>query len=503
MSDLTKAQVAQLAELYGLLGPLRVRHCPLEPTPRQEAFLRMVEREVLYGGAAGGGKSVALLIAALQYVDVPGYHALLLRPSLAEFHLPGGLIELAADWLAGSKVVWSGEHHRWTFPGPGRSGAGGATLSFGYLDSANDVLRYSGISAGFLGFDELTRFSENAYLRTFRALRQPVAGSLDLAAAADGTTLRDVPIRIRATSNPGGPGHSWVKNRFVRPDTRPPGASYLPSRLTDNPHLDAAAYMERLAELPPAERLRLQHGDWDVDEEGELFARDSIRIIEGHDAARAHRRVRYWDLAATTPSASNRDPDYTVGLLLERDSANIYTIRHIVRGRWAPAQVEQIVAQTAREDGRDTPIKIEQEGGASGKLIVDHYKRNVLTGYSVYSGLPGRADKQMRARPVAAAAANGYLQIVPGPHLREFLDELALFPNSSHDDCVDALSGAYTVLAATSSGQARISVPRGRIPTRTMISTPAGSNRPLSEREAAALEHRLGLTAHRSHLPSS
>lgn len=492
MSELTKAQVVQLAELYELLGPVRLRHCPLEPTARQEAFLRMAAPEVLYGGAAGGGKSVALLIAALQYIDVPGYHALLLRPSLAEFHLPGGLIELAADWLAGSKAVWSGEHHRWTFPGHGRSGNGGATLSFGYLDNANDVLRYSGISASFLGFDELTRFSENAYLRTFRALRQPTAGNRDHAAAPDGTTLHDVPVRIRATSNPGGPGHSWVKNRFVRPDTRPAGASYLPSRLTDNKHLDAAAYMERLAELPPAERQRLQHGDWDIDEEGELFTRDSLRIVEASQVNPAVKRVRYWDIAATVPSAKNRDPDYTVGLLLERDEDRIYTIRHIVRGRWAPADVERIVAQTAREDGRTTPIKIEQEGGSSGKLILDHFKRTVLDGYTATSGLPGKAEKAIRARPVAATAANGYLQIVPGPHLRDFLDELTLFPNSNHDDCVDALAGAHTYLSKANTGHATVHVATGRIPTHATLSRAAGSNRPLSDREVAELNHRLG-----------
>ena len=496
MSGLSPSQLGQLGHLYDVLGPLRLRHCPLTLTPRQEAFLRTTVRELLYGGAAGGGKSVALLAAALQYADVPGYHALLLRPTLAEFYMPGGLAELAAEWLTPSSAIWVGDQHRWRFPGRGRAGSGGVTLSFGYLDSPNDVLRYSGISTSFVGFDELTRFTENAYLRMFRTLRQPDNADRPLPPAPDGTNLRDVSIRIRATSNPGGPGHSWVKNRFVRPDSRPAGAHYLPSRLTDNPHLDADAYLQRLAELPPVERQRLQHGDWDIDEEGELFTRDSIRIIEAHQASAPIKRVRYWDLAATAPSASNRDPDFTVGLLFERDKANLFTIRHIVRGRWAPAEVEKIVAQTAREDGRHTPIHIEQEGGASGKLILDHYKRTILTGYSTYSGLPGRADKQTRARPVAACAANGYLQIIPGPHLRDFLDELALFPNSNHDDCVDALSGAHTVLATGSTGQARISVPRGRIPTSTRLSVPTASNRQLSDREAAALAARLGVVRH-------
>lgn len=131
ITTMTTIQQQAVEPLLELIGPLRLRYCPLEPTPRQEAFLRLRQLEVLFGGAAGGGKSIALLIAALQYGDVPGYHALLLRPSLTEFELPGGLIEIAHDWLASSKAQWSGEGRTWRFPGPGRTGSGGASLRFG------------------------------------------------------------------------------------------------------------------------------------------------------------------------------------------------------------------------------------------------------------------------------------------------------------------------------------------------------------------------------------
>lgn len=95
--------------ILSLVAPLRLTHCPLRPSPRQEAFLRLPDREVFFGGAAGGGKSFALLMAALQYSDVPGYHALLLRRSLSELSLSGGLIDLAEQWLAPSNARWSGE----------------------------------------------------------------------------------------------------------------------------------------------------------------------------------------------------------------------------------------------------------------------------------------------------------------------------------------------------------------------------------------------------------
>lgn len=141
-------------------------------------------------------------------------------------------MELAHEWLGETKARWSGDTKTWRFPGPGRNGAGGATLTFGYLADVSDVPRYAGSSYSFLGFDELTRFDEAHYRRMFRVLRQATdeRGGLP---GPDGATLSVVPPRVRATSNPGGSGHAWVKERFVNPESRHPGAVYLPSRVTD------------------------------------------------------------------------------------------------------------------------------------------------------------------------------------------------------------------------------------------------------------------------------
>jgi predicted phage terminase large subunit-like protein len=446
--------------IYDTIGPPRLRYCPWTPTIKQEAFLLLEKREAFFGGAAGPGKSAGLLMAALQYVDVPGYHALLLRPTLAELDQAGALIALAHDFLGESKASWLGEKRRWTFPGGGkRAGSDGATLNFGYLADDSDVGRYSGASYAFLGFDELTRFQELHYRRMFKVLRKPNNTDNRLPAAPDGTRLQDVPIRLRSASNPGGPGHTWVRARFVDPITRLRGIAYLPALFTDNPHRDPAEYAQWLAEMPSLDRARLLNGDWDVSEEGDKFRREWFTLVSPDQVEPPLKAVRYWDLAATEPSPRNRDPDYTVGLLLELNAKGIFTIRDIVRGRWSERDVEDVVRQTAKQDGTRTPIYIEQEPGSAGKLLLSHFQRTVLRGYICHPGLSGGADKEMRARPVAAAASYGLVRILPNPHLHAFLDEVSIFPNGAHDDIVDALSGAHNVLAKAPSGRSRIGNP--------------------------------------------
>jgi predicted phage terminase large subunit-like protein len=447
MPTLTATQLQAAERLLDLVGCLRMRHCPLVPTARQEAFLRLAALEALFGGAAGGGKTVALLMAALNFADVPGYHALLLRPSLPEFELPGGLIELSHEWLGGTKADWSGETRSWRFQGPGRNGAGGASLRFGYLDGVKDVARYAGSSFSFLGFDELVRFEEQQYRRMFRVLRKPDdRDGVAFSAAPDGTRLPQLPVRVRSTSNPGGPNHGWVKSRFVDAASRHPGVIFLTSRLVDNPFLNREQYVASLAQLPAAERERLLHGDWEIPDEGELFQRAWFEEVERSELPAGTSPVRFWDLAASEPSSSSPDPDYTVGLRLELDGPNgRYYVSDIVRIRKAPGAVEQLVAATAARDGRSVEIVIEEEPGAAGRALTDRYKQHVLRGYIVKSKRATGA-KEVRARIAAAAAQNGLIKIVRGANASDFLDELCAFPHAPHDDCVDALSGACEAL---------------------------------------------------------
>lgn len=235
---------------------------PHNPWPKQQAFLNLDCKEVFFGGAAGGGKSDVLLMAALEYVDVPHYHALILRQSYARLKRSGAIMQRAKEWLAKTPARWNGTDHTFTFPS-------GARLEFGFVDNPDDALQFQGTDYQFIGWDELTEFrglseeEHNPYKFLNRSLRQ---------------TETSLPLRIRATSNPGNIGHLWVKNRFISDEAEEAlkvgkdgifwkdGRAFVPSRIRDNPALDEATYRETLADLPPIYRERLMNGDWSIQE---------------------------------------------------------------------------------------------------------------------------------------------------------------------------------------------------------------------------------------------
>lgn len=403
---------------------LENHYIPHSPTLKQAEFLLTPEKEALYGGAAGGGKSDALLMAALQYVDVTGYSAILFRRTFKDLALPGAIMDRALEWLQPfiqrGDVKWNDNQKTFIFPS-------GATLAFGYLDTEKDKFRYQGAEFQFVGFDELTQFQESQYRYLFSRLRR-IKGS-------------KVPIRMRAATNPGGIGHEWVKQRFIVEDNKPDRV-FIPAKLEDNPHLDQDEYESSLMLLDPFTRRQLREGDWDAVPDGEKFKREWFEIVDA--APKDARRVRYWDLAATEPKPG-KDPDYTAGgRVAEKDG--VFYVEDMRRDRKTPRGIEELVQQTAEIDGREVDIWMEQEPGSSGINTIDHYRRRVLVGYT-FRGHRTTGSKEVRANPVSAAAEAGNVKLVRGDWINDFLDEIVSFPHGNHDDQVDAVSGAYEVLA--------------------------------------------------------
>lgn len=409
------------------LEPKKPPFCPEEASVTQKVFLRTNGIEALFGGAAGGGKSSALLMSALQYVDVPNYSAILFRRTFADLSLPGALMDRFKTWIdLYDDIHWNANSYVATFPS-------GARISFGYLNNTNDYLRYKGSEFQFIGMDEVTEIRESDYRYMFSRLRRPNSGP-----------LAQVPLRMRSASNP---APNWVRQRFIVEGLEK-GRIFVPSKLTDNPGIDADSYRQALQALDPIERRRLEEGDWWSTTLGTLFERESVVIIDQSEVPQvtsAARAIRFWDLAATEPSHVTPNPDWTVGTLMLFDQGIAY-ILDVKKGRLRGEKVEQLIAQTAYEDGLGVSIRMEQEPGSSGKALVDQYARYVVPGYD-FQGIRATGDKLTRARPFAAAVANGNVRVVRGTWLSDWLDELSSFPEAcDHDDQVDSAVGAFTYL---------------------------------------------------------
>lgn len=257
----------------GYVRPVTVASLvPQTPTTRQKLFLDLKNaKEVFYGGAAGGGKSSALLMAALEYADVPNYSALLLRRTYADLSKQGALMDRAKEWLSSTGATWNEQRKMWTFPS-------GARIAFGYLETENDKFQYQGAEYQFIAFDELSQFTETQYTYLFSRLRR--------------LKNSDIPIRMRSGSNPGGVGAAWVNERFIPEGFTPDDAEeekvwtkqtvddetgepvvryFVPARLDDNPHLDQAEYELSLQELDPVMRAQLRRGDWQITTRGDIL----------------------------------------------------------------------------------------------------------------------------------------------------------------------------------------------------------------------------------------
>lgn len=408
----------QNPDLCKILTPRLTKYIPHIPSEKQSAFLLLPTIEGFYGGAAGGGKSDALLMSAAQYVDIPGYSALLLRRTFKDLALPDAIMDRSHQWWRKSQgAEWLPSKYQWQFATRQEP----ANITFGYLQHESDVWQYDSAAFQFIGFDELTQFTEFQYRFMFSRLRRPKGSK--------------IPLRARAASNPGGVGHAWVKARFI--EAQSIDRIFIPASLEDNVFLDRDAYVASLKQLDPVMYAQRRYGDWEAEYEGAMFKRAWFSDFVDAVPAEALATCRYWDFASTAGGG-----DWTVGAKVSADKKDRFCVESIRRGQWSPGDVEEVVKQTAALDGKGVMIRIEQEPGASGKTVIDHYVR-LLAGYDV-AGVAATGQKTTRWRPFAAQCEVGNVYIYSdGSWNSEWLDEMCAVPNASHDDQADATAGAF------------------------------------------------------------
>lgn len=411
------------------LPELNSKYIPHTPSVKQWAFLLLDCEEAFFGGAAGGGKSDAILMAALQYVHVPRYAAMILRDTVQNLSLEGALIPRSHEWLGPTDAHWIGDKKKWVFPSQ-------ATLSFGYIDGPMDHFNYQSSEQQFIGIDEMAQTRENQALYMFSRLRK-----------LEGMP---VPLRFRGASNPPARGQeargAWVKRRYVDPLTREPGAIFIPSRLQDNDYVDKEAYIRNLNKLDPITREQLLNGDWEIQAEGGYFRGEWFRFVDAVPESEVELRVRYWDMAATEEKVgATTQPDQTAGVRMCRTKDSQWYIESVVAFRKTPRDTEALIRQVADMDGKNVPIRMELEGGSGGKITIDHYTRHVLPGFDFRGDKP-QGKKTERAAPFASQMESGNVHLVRGAWNATYMEELLLFPAGAHDDQIDATSGAFNFL---------------------------------------------------------
>jgi len=410
--------------------PKLTKYIPWIPTEKQQAFLLLDSKEAFYGGAAGGAKSVGLLMAALQYVDVSGYDAILIRDTHSNLSKPKGLISLAHEWLQGTDARWrDGKYYE--FPTDGKP----ATLSFGYLSGPLDHFQYQGPSYNFIGIDEIVQIRENQAMYLFSRLRK----AEDLG----------VPSRFRAASNPPAREQvargAWVKTRYVDPITRDKNVIFIPSFLSDNPYLDQKDYIDSLNKLDPITRAQLLKGDWEIKVSGRMFKREWFPIVDNAPKYNVE-RIRFWDLAGTEKLKENDKPAFTAGCLISRTKDGLVFIEDMRREQLSPLHTEMLIRRTAELDGREVPIWMWQDPGQAGKSQISHYTRNVLKGFT-FKGRVASKSKIVVWSPFASQGEAGNVLLVKGAWNGDFLEELDLLPDGYFKDQADAAGGGFEILS--------------------------------------------------------
>lgn len=427
----------------------------------QSDFLASPADIVVYGGAAGGGKTWALLMEPLRHIHNPEFDAVIFRRTYPQVTNPGGLWDESERVypLLGAKANRSGM--RWVFPS-------GATVRFAHMQHDADRYSWQGAQIPLICFDELTHFSLAQFLYMLsrnrstsgvrpymRATTNPDADSwvkefLGPWVDAEHAEFPFPAARLRWFTQESGK-LVWVEQAW-RDEMGQGGRSltFVPARVTDNQILLAQnpEYVSNLRALPYVEQQRLLHGDWAVrPEAGKVFNRAWFGVAEAAPAGGV--AVRFWDLAATAKKSAGDDPDYAVGVKLRR-VAGRYFVEDVRRERAAAAEVERLIINTARQDGADVRVGWEVEPGSSGKMVASRLSQ-LLSGFACM-GVRPTGDKLQRANPVAAQALAGNVDLVRGQWNGDFLGELHGFPDLPHDDQVDGLSGAFNVLASVADG---------------------------------------------------
>ncbi len=433
-----------------------------QPGP-QEQFLRSAADWVIYGGAAGGGKTYGLLLECLRHCSNPRFGAVIFRQSFAQVMEEGALWDTSEEIYPLMGAQPKKANLDWIFPS-------GAKIGFAHLARDQDKFKYQGAQIPLICMDELTHFPESAvfYLLSrnrstsgvrpyFRGTTNPDADSWiadfiswwiddEGFAIAERSGVVRWFVRHRGeiawASDP-----AQLTSRY--PELMPKSFTFIKSTIHDNQILLSKdpGYLGNLLALHPLDQARLLLGNWKVRAEaGKVFNRTWFEVVEA-DAVAPGFEVRFWDLAATEAEV-RANACYTAGVKMravyDRDGEVTFYIMDCIAEQVGPAGGDALMKATAQQDGRFCLVRWEQEGGSSGKRDEAHIQE-MLPGFDAM-GVPPQGDKVVRAKPLATDAYLGRVKLVRGGWNDQYLNWMHSFPDGKIKDVTDASSGAHACL---------------------------------------------------------
>lgn len=452
----------------------------------QTKFFATTADIAVYGGAAGGGKSYALLLEPCRHYKNPKFGGVIFRRTTTQVRNPGGLWDESQKIYSKINAKPKNASLEWKFPK-------GMKMKFAHLEYDHTVLEWQGSQIPFIGFDELTHFTQKQfwYMLSRNRSDSGVAGYIRATCNPDADSWvrklidwwikgKDYPAEERGQAIPERSGvvrwfwrvdetMHWADTkeelyeRFGQPPhCMPKSFTFIASNIYDNKILleKDPAYLANLKSQNRVERMRLLDGNWDVRAvAGEYFKREWFPVVDAIPAGWT-RVIRYWDRAATKPNENNKNPDFTAGCLMYKYADGRFLIADMKHERDTPAKIEHLVKNTASQDGWDVEIGIEQDPGSAGVADKDNYVR-LLQGYRIIVSKPTK-NKVTRASPLSSQAEQHNIMILRGAWNEEFFKECERFPpdetqvvkssdedDSGHDDQIDAASGAFNELCGS------------------------------------------------------
>lgn len=431
----------------------------------QTTFVGCEADIAIYGGAAGGGKSFGLLLDPLRHHNNDDFGGVCFRKTSVQVRNEGGLWDESMKLYSLFAAKPSESRLSWRFPS-------GMSMSFSNLEYEKDVLNYQGSQIPWIGFDELTHFSEAQFFYMLSRNRSTSGVKPCIRATCNPDPDSWVKTFIRwwldAEGRYADPAKAGVLRYFIRindkivwgdtPDDihkiygygaeiQPKSVTFIPSKLEDNKILmeKDPSYLGNLLALNRVDRARLKDGDWLARASaGSLFRREWFPLIDAVPAGWIQ-AVRMWDRAATKPSETNKDPDWTRGLKMYKYADGTFVVVDLVSIRDTPGQIEKFIKTIAGNDTTRVKIISQQDPGSAGVLEAENFVK-MLAGYFV-STFTTSKDKITRAKPVSAQCEVGNIKVLRSGWNNDFFDELENFPDGVHDDIVDVLSGAFNELA--------------------------------------------------------